>query len=110
MSCDLGPEPTVGQPQIEDHKVRLGMPCLRNRVGDGARDAAYFVTVLDKDLFREIRQHEIVLDNQDLEHALSSSIRSDRFSIANGQKLPSFLTNVSRADRPGSARSQLSEF
>ena len=73
MSCDFGPEPTVGQPQIEDDKVRLAMPCERDRVGDGAGDAAYLVTVLDKNLFREIRQHEVVFDNQDLEHAQSSS-------------------------------------
>jgi hypothetical protein len=66
--------------------------------------------VLDQDLFREIRQHEIVFDNQDLEHALSSSLRPDRCSIADGQKLSSFLTNVSRAGRPGNARPQLSEF
>ena len=52
LSRDLGPEPAVGQPQIEDNKVRLGMACLRNRVGDGTGDAAYFVTVLDKDLFQ----------------------------------------------------------
>jgi hypothetical protein len=29
--------------------------------------------MLDKDLFGEIRQQEVVLNNQDLEHALSSS-------------------------------------
>src|SRR5450755_5184958 len=110
LRCDLRSEPAIGQPQIEDDKVRPGTPCERDRLGNGAGDAAYLVTLLDKDLFREIRQHEVVLDNQDLEHALSSSIRPDRCSIANGQKLPSFLTNVSRAGRPGSARSQLSEF
>jgi hypothetical protein len=47
----------------------------RNRFGDGAGDASYLVTALDKNLFREIGQHEVVFNNQDLKHALSSSLR-----------------------------------
>ena len=56
------------------------MPYARDRVADRAGDAAYLVTVLDKKLFREISEHEVVFDNQDLEHAQSSSLRSDRNS------------------------------
>jgi hypothetical protein len=62
------------------------MPCQRNRFVDGAGDAAYLVTVFDKNLFREIREHEVVFDNQDLEHTLSSSLGPDRCSIADGQE------------------------
>src|SRR6266545_1728769 len=76
----IGPKPTVGQPQIEDDKIRRGMPYARDRVADRAGDAAYLVTVLDKKLFREIGEHEVVLNNQDLEHAQSSSLRSDQNS------------------------------
>ena len=47
------------------------MPHQRDRVIDGAGDAAYLVTALDKDFLGEIRQHEVVFNNQDLEHVLS---------------------------------------
>jgi hypothetical protein len=49
LRCDFRSEPAFGQPQIEDNKVRPGTSCERNRLGNGAGDAAYLVTVLDKD-------------------------------------------------------------
>jgi hypothetical protein len=77
LSRDFRSESTVSQPEIEHDKVRLGVPCERERVGDGAGNAANLVTVPDKDLFRGIREHEIVFNYQDLEHAQSSGSRLD---------------------------------
>ena len=74
LSCDFGAEPTIGQPQIENDQVRLGMPCERDRCIDGTGDAADLVAVVDKQFFHEIRHHEVVFNNQDLEHALPSSL------------------------------------
>jgi hypothetical protein len=76
------------------------MPYARDRVADGAGDAADLVTVLDKKLFREIGEHEVVLDNQDLEHAQSSSLRSDR----NSER--SCLLDDPRSGLPRDARPQ----
>src|SRR5215217_6224617 len=48
----------------------------------------------------EISEHEVVLDNQDLEHAQSSSLRSDRNSERSG------LPGDSRSGLPRDARPQ----
>jgi hypothetical protein len=104
LRCEFRSEPAVGQPQIQDHKVRPGTPRKRDRLGNGAGDAAYLVTMLDEDLFREIRQHEVVFNNQDLEHALSSSRRRVESRAAEFQ---SFLLNGPRPGSPKNARPQL---
>ena len=71
LRCDFGSEPAVCQPHIEDDQVRLEMLGERDRSFDGAGDAAYLVAVVNKELFHEIRHHEVVFNNQDLEHTLS---------------------------------------
>lgn len=52
LTCKFRSEPVVGQPQIEDDKVRSGTPSERERLGNDAGDTADLVTVLDKDLFQ----------------------------------------------------------
>ena len=69
LGGDLGAEPAVGEPQVDDGKVGLVTPAERDRLGDGAGDAAHLVTVLDEDLFGHIGDHQVVFGNQDLEHA-----------------------------------------
>jgi hypothetical protein len=88
------------QARAADDEIRRGMPYARDRVADRAGDAANLVTVLDKKLFREISEHEVVFDNQDLEHAKSSSLRSDR----NSER--SRLPGDSRSGLPRDARPQ----
>src|SRR6266705_4090914 len=51
LGDDLRAEPAVGEPQIDDGKVRFVTLTERDGLGDGPSDAANLVSVLDEYLF-----------------------------------------------------------
>jgi hypothetical protein len=76
--------------------------CERDRGINSAGDAAYLVTVVNKNLFHEVRHHQVVFNNQNLEHALSFSVARSNSDpvyerIANR---PSRTADISTATRP----------
>ena len=66
LGGDLGAKPTVGEPHVDNGEVGPVAPAQCDRFGDGAGDAAHFVTVLDKYFFGHIGDHQLVFRNQDL--------------------------------------------
>ena len=65
---NLGTEPAVSQPHVDDGKVGQVAPAERDRLSHGAADAADLVPMLDEDVLAHIGDHEIVLSYQNLQH------------------------------------------
>src|SRR5579859_738783 len=70
---DLGPELTIGEPQVDDGKVRLVTKAELDRLGDRTGNAAHLIAMRDQRFFGHVGNHEVVFGDQDLEHAPSSS-------------------------------------
>jgi hypothetical protein len=74
LGCNLGAQTTVSEAEVEDGEIRLVKLSQRDRLGHSAGDAANFVSLVGEDLFRQIRDHQIIFGNQHLEHAHSSGM------------------------------------
>ena len=68
MGSHLSPKPTLGQPHIDEGKVGLVASAEGDRLGDRRRDTANLIPALRENLFDHVGHHQIVLDDQDLEH------------------------------------------
>jgi len=69
LGCDLGTEAAIGEPYVDDGKIGFVMPNERDRVSNGAGDAADIVAILDENVFDHVRDLQIILGNYYFEQA-----------------------------------------
>ena len=65
---NIGAQPSLGQPNVQDRKIGFVTLTECDRLVDGATDAAHLIVVVDKDLLQHVGHVEIVFGDNYLWH------------------------------------------